>query len=106
MIDVSLFSSSIDVLKIPPTHQFEALTFPPASKKPRKTDWFCGGTIATNTNKNIRAMVIPPLIGNPYNGYIDPYYWVGDHPLLYGNNGSLDPGAYNYTCTIETQDNP
>ena len=36
---------------------------------------------------------IPPLIGNPYNGYINPYYWVDDHPLLYGNNGSLDPGT-------------
>ena len=35
-------------------------------------------------------MAIPPLIGNPYNGYINPYYWVDDHPLLYGNNGSLD----------------
>ena len=22
-----------------------------------------------------------------------PYYWVDDHPLLYGNNGSLDPGT-------------
>ena len=21
---------------------------------------------------------------------INPYYWVDDHPLLYGNNGSLD----------------
>ena len=29
---------------------------------------------------------------NPYNGYINPYYWVDDHPLLYANNGSLDPG--------------
>ena len=38
----------------------------------------------------ILGMVIPPLIGNPYNGYINPYYWVDDHPLLYGNNGSLD----------------
>ena len=27
-------------------------------------------------------------------GYINPYYWVDDHPLLYGNNGSLDPGTY------------
>ena len=27
---------------------------------------------------------------NPYNGYINPYYWVDDHPLLYGNSGSLD----------------
>ncbi len=31
---------------------------------------------------------------NPYNGYINPYYWVDDHPLLYGNNGSFDPGTY------------
>ena len=37
---------------------------------------------------------LPPLIGNPYNGYINPYYWVDDHPLLYGDNGSLDPGTY------------
>ena len=41
----------------------------------------------------ILGMVIPPLIGNPYNGYINPYYWVDDHPLLYGNNGSLDPST-------------
>ena len=32
--------------------------------------------------------------GNPYNGYINPHYWVDDHPLLYGNNGSLDPSTY------------
>ena len=42
----------------------------------------------------ILGMVIQPLIGNPYNGYINPYYWVDDHPLLYGNNGSLDPSTY------------
>ena len=35
----------------------------------------------------------PTFNRNPYNGYIIPYYWVDDHPLLYGNNGSLDPGA-------------
>ena len=35
----------------------------------------------------------PTFNRNPYNGYIDPYYWVDDHPLLYGNNGSLDPGT-------------
>ena len=34
------------------------------------------------------------LIRNPYNGYINPYYWVDDHPLLYGNNGILDPSTY------------
>ena len=42
----------------------------------------------------ILGMVIPPFSRNPYNGYINPYYWVDDHPLLYGNNGSLDPGTY------------
>ena len=42
----------------------------------------------------ILGMVIPPLIGNPYYRYINPYYWVDDHPLVYGNNGSLDPGTY------------
>ncbi len=26
----------------------------------------------------ILGMVIPPLIGNPYNGYINPYYWVDE----------------------------
>ena len=39
---------------------------------------------------------LPPFNRNPYNGYINPYYWVDEHPLLYGNNGSLDPG----TCDI------
>ena len=24
-----------------------------------------------------------PLIGNPYNGYIIPYYWVDDHPSTF-----------------------
>ena len=42
----------------------------------------------------ILGMVIPPFNRNPYNGYINPYYWVDDHPLLYGNNGSLDPGTF------------
>ena len=28
--------------------------------------------------------LIPPLVGNPDNGYINPYYWVDDHPLLLG----------------------
>ena len=38
----------------------------------------------------------PTFYRNPYNGYINLYYWVDDHPLLYGNNGSLDPG----TCYV------
>ena len=41
----------------------------------------------------VLGMVIQPLMGNPYNGYINPYYWVDDHPPLYGNNGSLDPST-------------
>ena len=53
-------------------------------------------------NSHICAMVKSRYIGdghptfnrNPYNGYINPYYWVDDHPLIYGNNGSLDPGTY------------
>ena len=51
--------------------------------------------------KNKCAMVQSRYIGdghptfnrNPYNGYINPYYWVDDHPLICGNNGSLDPGT-------------
>ena len=38
----------------------------------------------------------PTFNRNPYNGYINPYYWVDDHPLLYGNNGSLDPGTVEF----------
>ena len=37
----------------------------------------------------------PTFNRNHYNGYINPYYWVDDHPLVYGNNGSLDPDTYN-----------
>ena len=52
----------------------------------------------------------PPTFNrNPYNGYINPYYWVDDHPLLYGNNGSLDPSTYihlqtwsNYRESVES----
>ena len=51
------------------------------------------GTYVPWSKVAILGMVIPPLIGNPNNGYINPYYWVDDHPLLYGNNGSLDPGT-------------
>ena len=39
------------------------------------------------------GMVIQPLIGNPYNGYINPYYWVDDHLQPQGTNGSLDPST-------------
>ena len=53
----------------------------------------------------------PPLIGNPYSGYINSYYWVDDdHPLLYGNNGSFDEsahmgfsGLYHHRCSCHPQ---
>ena len=37
---------------------------------------------------------------NPYNGYINPYYWPDDHPLLYGNNGSLGLGTHKFTPEV------
>ena len=40
---------------------------------------------------------IPPLIGNPYNRYKNPYFWIDDHPLLYGNNRSLGQISYHHT---------
>ena len=27
-------------------------------------------------------------------GFHEPYYWVDDHALLYGNSGSLDPSTH------------
>ena len=33
---------------------------------------------------------LPPLMTESlFHGYINPYYKVDDHPLLYGNNGGL-----------------
>ena len=43
----------------------------------------------------------PTFNRNPYNGYINPYYWVDDHPLLCGNNGSLDPGTH-HKCSVRS----
>ena len=43
----------------------------------------------------------PTFNRNPYNGYINPYYWVDDHPLLYGNIGSLDPSTHKSNSMIE-----
>ncbi len=50
----------------------------------------------------ILGMVIPPLMGNPYSGYINPYYWVDDHSLLHGNNGSLDPSTHSLDASLAT----
>ena len=59
-----------------------------------KLKWMSLHIYVPGSKLPILGMVIQPLVGNPYNGYINPYYWVDDHPLLYGNNGSLDPGTY------------
>ena len=37
-------------------------------------------------------MMIPPLVGNPYNGYIKSYYWI-DELIPSGTNGSSDPST-------------
>ena len=65
-------------------------------------NWWFSIRISNPGNIYICAMVKSRYMGdghptfnrNPCNGYINPYYWVDDHPLLYGNNGSLDPGTY------------
>jgi len=51
---------------------------------------------------DICARVCHPTFNdrNPYNGYINNYYWVDDHPLLYGNAGSLDPGTNGFAKKI------
>ncbi len=52
--------------------------------------WFWEGiqSIILGSTLPILGMVISPLLGNPYNGYINRYYWIDNHPLLYGHNGS------------------
>ena len=46
-------------------------------------------------SRYIGDKLIPPLIGILIMGPYKPLRnWVDDHPLLYGNNGSLDPGTY------------
>ena len=46
------------------------------------------------STRYIGDKLIPPSVGNPYNWYINPYYLVDDHSLLYGKYGSLDPSTY------------
>ena len=45
-------------------------------------------------------MVIQPLIGHPYNGYINPYYWVDDHPLLYHTNRTIHASECRTPCCV------
>ena len=41
-----------------------------------------------------------PTLNDRDPGYIDPYYWVHDHPLSYRNNGSLDPSTHVYFAVV------
>ena len=69
-----------------------ACTGPKSSQ--HQADKFTARRSGPKLTQYIGDKLIPPLIGNPINGYIlHPYYKVDefdDHPLLYGNNGSLD----------------
>ena len=54
------------------------------------------------------GMVIPPFNRNPYNGYINPYYWVDEFIPYYMEISweLIDPGTFG-TCknlTIEISD--
>ena len=68
------------------------------------TDWSGESTIHENSGYMSQGRSTPCIgdghptfnDGNPYNGYINPYYWVDDHPLLYGYIGSLDPSTYTH----------
>ena len=40
--------------------------------------------------------------GHPTFWYIKRHYWVDDHPLLYGNNWSLDPSTSDLTLDTLT----
>ena len=70
------------------------MEWPPSIKKswPQKCHWMRSTKCAMVKSRYI-GDGHPTFNRNPYNGYINPYYWVDDHPLLYGNNGSLDPGT-------------
>ena len=67
-------------------------SYPDATSEP------LASTIQSGTCAMVKSRYIgdghPTFNRNPYNGYINPYYWVDDHPLLYGNNGSLDPSTH------------
>ena len=39
---------------------------------------------------------LQPLIGNPYNGYINPYYWVDDQEVSLPNIFSLGVTWHNH----------
>ena len=60
--------------------------------------WYIFNLLKITTCAMVKSRYIgdghPTFNRNPYNGCLNPYHWVDDHPLLYGNNGSLDPGTH------------
>ena len=50
-------------------------------------------SICTTVKSRYNGDGHPTVNRNPYNGYINPYYWVDDHPL-YGNHGSWSTLAH------------
>ena len=61
----------------------------------------CGNNLEEFVYQILAAHVDRLIIGLPNHFPYVPWskvailgmvYWVDDHPLLYGNNGSLDPG--------------
>ena len=58
-----------------------------AEKLIAAADENCNGDFSANMCAMVKRRYIgdghPTLNRNPYNGYINPYYWVDDHPLLY-----------------------
>ena len=58
-------------------------------------------TVEPGSKLVVLGMAIPPLIGNPYNGYINPYYWVEfPIPSLYGNVMGVDRPGFRHLISI------
>ena len=51
---------------------------------------YCSTPNVPGSKLPMLGMVIPTFVGILIMGYINPYNWIDDHPLSYGNNGSLD----------------
>ena len=54
--------------------------FAPESKQNPKKKVIFQPSCVPGSKLLVLGTVIPPLIGSPYNGYINPYYKVDDHP--------------------------
>ena len=101
LLTVEHFVRGAHIRQIPtkPTHSKEL------AKGIRRSPDRCAKVICARVDQLVvLGMVIPPWIGNPYDGYINPYYWVDDHPLLYGNNGSWSTLAHIYSISIQKVD--